>query len=92
MGGNGFHPDAGFFCEPLALIRGLVSALSERQAVLDAEFHASCMSSGTSAVVENRLARIIEGEWLNDGDPREIPFRKIKVLRKSGSWQKAIIN
>ena len=78
MGGDVFHPDAGAFCEPLVMLRGLVSALSERQAVLDTEFHASCTSSGTSAVVEKRLAHIIEGGWDDDGDPREIPFRQIR--------------
>jgi len=81
MSGDDFHPDTGAFCEPLAIMRVLVSALYERRAVLDAEFHASCTSFGTSAVVEDRLARIFEGksdESDNGGDPRKIPFRMIR--------------
>ena len=80
MSGGDFHPDTGTFCEPLAMMRGLVSALYERRAVLDTEFHASCTSSGTSAVVENRLARILEGESDDDGEgnPEELMFRKIR--------------
>ena len=71
-----FHDPA--FCTPLPLMRDLVSALCERREAVDSGFHADCVSSGTSAVVENRLAHILTGEWYDDADPREMPFRKIR--------------
>ena len=78
MNGNDFPPNDPFFCTPLPLMRGLVSALCERREAVDAEFHASCTSSGASAVAENCLAHILIGEWYDNADPREIPFREIR--------------
>lgn len=78
MGWNDYHLNDPTFCTPLPVMRGLVSALCERREAVDSEFHASCTSSGASAVVENRLAHILTGEWYDDADPREIPFREIK--------------
>ena len=77
-GGDDYHLDDPAFRTPLPVMRGLVSALCERREAVDSEFHASCTSSGTSAVVENRLAHILTGEWYDDADPREIPFREIR--------------
>jgi len=65
-------------CTPLSAMRGLVSALCERREAVDSEFHASCTSSGASAVVENRLTHILTGDWCDDADPRKIPFREIR--------------
>lgn len=73
-----YHLNDPAFCTPLPVMRGLVSALCERREAVDSEFHASCTSSGVSAVVENRLAHILGGEWYDDADLREIPFRKIR--------------
>lgn len=73
-----YHLNDPALCSPLPVMSGLVSALCERREAVDSEFHASCTSSGTAAVVENRLAHILTGEWLDNADPREIPFREIK--------------
>jgi len=73
-----YHLNDPSFCPPLPVMRGLVSALCERREAVDSEFHASCTSSGTSAVVENQLAHIITGELSDIADPQEIPFREIK--------------
>jgi hypothetical protein len=78
MSWNDYHLNDPAFCTPLPVMRGLVSALCERRETVDAEFHESCTSSGTNAVVENRLAHILTGEWYDSADPREIPFREIK--------------
>ena len=71
------YPDNPVFCTPLPVMRMLVSALCERREAVDSEFHASCTSSGTSAVIENRLAHILGGEWYDNADLRKIPFCKI---------------
>ena len=73
-----YHLNDPAFCTPLPVMRGLVSALCERREAVDSEFHASCTSSGASAVIENQLAHILTGEWYDNADPREIPFREIK--------------
>jgi len=78
MSWDDFHLNDPTLCTPLPVMRGLVSALCERREAVDSEFHGSCTSSGTSAVVENRLAHILTGEWYDDADPLEIPFREIK--------------
>ena len=78
MGWDDYHLNDPTFCTPLPVMRGLVSALCERREAVDAEFHESCTSSGTSAVIENRLAHILTGEWYDNADPRELPFREIK--------------
>ncbi len=78
MSWDDYHLNDPMFCTPLPVMRGLVSALCERRAAVDSEFHASCTSSGTSVAVENRLAHILTGEWYDNADPREIPFREIK--------------
>ena len=72
------HLNDPMFCTPMPVMRGLVSALCERREAVDSEFHASCTSSGTSAVTENRLTHILSGEWYDDAAPEKIPFRKIK--------------
>ena len=77
-GWNDYHLNDPTFCTPLPVMRGLVSALCERREAVDSEFHESCTSSGMSAVVENRLAHILTGEWYDNADSREIPFRAIK--------------
>ena len=78
MGWDDYQLNDPTFCTPLPVMRGLVSALCERREAVDSEFHASCTSSGTSAVVENRLAHILTGEWYDHADSREIPFREIR--------------
>ena len=78
MGWDDYHLNDPTFCTPLPVMRGLVSALCERREAVDSEFHASCTSSGVSAVVENRLAHILTGEWYDDADPQGIPFREIR--------------
>lgn len=78
MSWDDYHLNNPTLCPPLPVMRGLVSALCERRETVDSEFHASCVSSGAPAVVENRLARILTGEWYDDADPREIPFREIR--------------
>ena len=78
MSWNDYHLNTVVFCDPLIVMSGLVSALSERQEVLDSEFHASCTTSGTSAVIENRLTHILGGKWYDDVDPGKIPFRTIR--------------
>jgi len=67
------------FCTPLPVMRGLVSALCERREAVDSVFHAACVSSGVSAVVENRLANI-----LFCGTTDEILFKEIR--KESGSF------
>ncbi len=74
-----YHLNDPAFCTPLPVMRGLVLALCERREAVDSEFHASCTSSGASAVVENLLAHIITGEWYDNADPEKIPFREIKT-------------
>ena len=78
MSWDDYHLKDPTFCTPLPVMRGLVSALCERREAVDSEFHASCTSSGTSAVVETILAHFLTGEWYDDADPREIPFREIR--------------
>ncbi|MBR3507111.1 MAG: hypothetical protein IKO02_08700 [Lentisphaeria bacterium] len=78
MSWDDYHLNDPALCSPLPVMRGLVSALCERREVVDPEFHESCTSSGASAVVENRLAHILTGEWYDTADPQEIPFREIK--------------
>ena len=77
MSWGDYHLNDPTFCTPLPVMCGLVSALCERRAAVDSEFHASCTSSGTSAVVENRLTHILCGEWYDNADPGDIPFRRI---------------
>ena len=77
MSWDDYHLNDPTFCTPLPVIRGLVSALCERREAVDSDFHASCTSSGTSAVIDNQLAHILTGEWYDNADPREIPLRKI---------------
>ena len=74
---NGYL-SAPMLCTPMPVMRGLVSALCERRKAVDNSFYASCTSSGTSAVVENRLTHILGGEWYDNADPRTIPFREIR--------------
>lgn len=79
MSWNDYHLNDPFFCTPLPVMRGLVSALCERREAVDSVFHASCTSSGVSAVTENCLNGI-----LFCGTASEIPFRKIRK-ESSGS-------
>ena len=78
MSWDDYHLENPTFCTPLPVMRGLVSALCERREAVDSEFHASCTSSGTSAVIENRLAHILTGEHCDNAEPQKIPFREIK--------------
>ena len=78
MGWVEYHLNDPTFCTPLPVMRGLVSALCERREAVDSEFHASCTSSGTSAVAENRLTHILCGEWYDNADSQDIPVRKIR--------------
>ena len=78
MSWNDYHLNAPMLCTPLPVMQGLVSALCERRELVDPEFHESCTSSGTSAVIENHLAHFLTGEWYDYADPREIPFREIR--------------
>ena len=78
MSWDDYHLNDPVFCTPLPVMQGLVSALCERRELVDPEFHKSCTSSGTSAVIENCLAHILTGEWDDDADPQEIPFREIR--------------
>lgn len=64
-------------CTPLPVMRGLVSALCERREAVDSTFHASCVSSGASHVIEERLTHILGGGKCDDA-PQKIPFRKIR--------------
>lgn len=73
MGWNEYHLNAPFFCTPLPVMRGLVSAVCERREAVDPAFHASCVSSGASAVSEICLT-----EMLFCGSAAEIPFRRIE--------------
>lgn len=73
MSWNDYHLNSPFFCTPLPVMRGLVSAACERREAVDAEFHASCVSSGASAVAETRLA-----EMLFCSSAGEIPFKEIR--------------
>ena len=78
MGWDDYHLNDPAFCTPLPVMRGLVSALCERREAVDAEFHESCTSCGSSAVIGNRLAHILTGEWYDNAEPQGIPFREIK--------------
>ena len=78
MGWDDYHLTDPAFCTPLPVMRGLVSALCERREAVDSEFHASCTSSGTFAVTENRLTHVLTGEWYDAADPGKIPFREIR--------------
>ena len=78
MSWNDYHLNSMVFCEPLVVMRGLVSALCERQAAVSSDFHTSCTTSGSSAVIENRFAHILGGVWYDDVNPKAIPFRKIR--------------
>ena len=80
MSWNGYHLDDPLFCTPLPVIRGLVSALCERREAVDSVFHASCTSSGASAVVENRLNGILLCETAG-----AVPFREIQKGSGGGS-------
>ena len=73
MGWSEYHLTDPFFCTPLPVMRGLVSAVCERREALDSAFHASCVSSGASAVADNCLT-----EMLFCGSAAEIPFRRIE--------------
>ena len=73
MGWSEYHLTDPFFCTPLPVMRGLVSAVCERREALDSAFHASCVSSGASAVAENCLT-----ELLCRSAAAEIPFRRIE--------------
>lgn len=73
MSWNDYHLNSPLFCTPLPVMRGLVSALCERREAVDSAFHASCTSSGISAVAGNRLNDI-----LFCGSSGEIPFREIR--------------
>ena len=73
MGWSEYHLDAPFFCTPLPVMRGLVSAVCERREALDSAFHASCVSSGASSVAESCLT-----EMLFCSAATEIPFRRIE--------------
>jgi hypothetical protein len=73
MSWDDYHLNAPFFCTPLPVMRGLVSAVCERREALDAEFHASCVSSGASAVAEKVLA-----EMLLCSSAGGIPFRSLQ--------------
>lgn len=83
MSGSEWHLKDPAFCTPLPVMRVLVSALCERREAVDSEFHASCTSSGTSAVVETLLAHFLTGEWYDNTDSREIPFR---IIRKEYAY------
>lgn len=78
MSWDDYHLNEPSFCTPLPVMRGLVSALCERREVVDSDFHESCMTSGTSAVIENQLAHMLTGKWYDEADPQEIPFREIR--------------
>ena len=73
MSWSDYHLDAPFFCTPLPVMHGLVSAACERRETVDSGFHASCASSGVSAVAESCLA-----DMLFCSGAAEIPFRRIK--------------
>ena len=73
MGWSEFHLTDPFVCTPLPVMRGLVSAVCERREALDSAFHASCVSSGASAVAGNCLT-----EMLCCSGASEIPFRRIE--------------
>jgi len=73
MGWSDYHLDDPVFCTPLPVMHGLVSAVCERREALDSAFHASCVSSGISAVAENCLT-----EMLFRSAAVEIPFRRIE--------------
>lgn len=73
MGWDEYHLNAPLFCTPLPVMRGLVSAACERREAVDPAFHASCVSSGSSAVAERCLA-----DMLFCGGATEIPFRRIE--------------
>ena len=72
MSWDDYHLNAPYFCTPLPVMRGLVSAACERREAVDSVFHASCVSSGASAVAESRLT-----EMLFCSSAAEIPFRNI---------------
>ncbi len=73
MSWNDYHLNAPFFCTPLPVMRGLVSAVCERREAVDPAFHASCVSSGASAVAESCLT-----DMLFCSAATEIPFRRIE--------------
>ena len=73
MGWSDYHLDDPVFCTPLPVMRGLVSAACERREALDSAFHASCVSSGASAVAESVLTGM-----LCRSAAAEIPFRRIE--------------
>ena len=72
MSWDDYHLNSPYFCTPRPVMRGLVSAACERREALDSVFHASCVSSGASAVAENCLA-----EMVFCGSASEIPFKRI---------------
>ena len=73
MSWSEYHLTNPFFCTPLPVMRGLVSAVCERREALDSAFHASCVSSGASAVADDCLT-----EMLLCSGVSEIPFRRIE--------------
>ena len=73
MSWSDHHLNTPYFCTPLPVMRGLVSAACERREALDSTFHASCMSSGSQAVAENTLAEILFCDSAGG-----IPFREIR--------------
>ena len=73
MSWSEYHLNAPFFCTPLPVMRGLVSAVCERREALDSAFHASCVSSGASAVADACLT-----DMLFCSAASEIPFRRIE--------------
>ena len=73
MSWSDYHLTDPFFCTPLPVMRGLVSAACERREALDSAFHASCVSSGASAVAESVLTGM-----LCRSAAAEIPFRRIE--------------
>ena len=73
MSWSEYHLDAPFFCAPLPVMRGLVSATCERREAVDSAFHASCVSSGLSAVAESYLTDVLFCSAAS-----EIPFRRIE--------------
>jgi hypothetical protein len=73
MGWSDYHLNTPFFCTPLPVMRGLVSAVCERREAVDPAFHASCVLSGSSAVAESCLT-----DMLFCSGTTEIPFRRIE--------------
>lgn len=73
MGWDDYHLNSPYFCTPLPVMRGLVSAVCERREAVDSDFHASCASSGAAAVAESLLT-----DMLLCDSAGETPFREIR--------------